>query len=1599
MKLLNTTTGVIIISDLPNVQGGSGLVIPPGVLTTIYNEDAEKSQQLGSLLASGALSNVGPDEPSSGQPQAATQPGFVSPAQVFVNGTPSSGKVLTGIDASHADWQTPTGGGGGSPTGSAGGDLGGSYPNPSVAKVNGVAVAGTPTSGQVITATNATHATWQTPSGGGGTPGGSNTMVQFNDSGAFGGDGSLLWDKTSNRLGVGAPGTAASVAIEDILYTAKDAGTPGNSISIRYIAGATAGSEIVSAITNAISVQIQDGVSTATQVMNAISASPSASALVSTVSGGGLAGLVGYYGLNEVSGSVAADSVGSNPGTNSSHVAGKVGNGTAGTYPLFVATQDLSAPSWSILAWFNGSGGAIQIGNGPGDYLDVEVNTRDAGSNQPNWLYVENDFVNILADVSVPGISTGWHLLGITFDGSYRFYIDGVLVAGPVAPAAVISGPQSVGVGGLITSWSGVVDEIGITNTVVSAIDQVGIFNFGGAYAGGNPTNPQTVAPASSPVFLTGGTSGTLDASLQVTGDFKLADGSQGAGKFLTSDAAGLASWATLASAGSNKEVIFNNSGAFSSDPAFQFDSSTSTLSVSGTGGHILVSAPNDARPQLTVQQSSGSGGAAIDLRANNNGLSRTWRLGTDLEHVGDFHISSSSSTGGTPNTLAIKILTNGNVGIGDGTPSAKLQVDGTFKLLDGSQGAGKVLTSDASGLASWQTPSGGGSPGGSNNQFQFNNAGSFDGSNFLTINVGGQHVQIDNGSQQNKMYAWGSQISYNGGLKSFATAGNVIGGTGSDDLCVDSQLGNVYLATQELARLTVDNAGNIGFAGAVDNLYWNSAGSSLAIGVDPVLDPADIGGYASLHISKDSGGPLINQALIILDTYGSNGSGIIFRRANGTKGAPTATMDGDSLMFISDRGHDGTNWTTSLARMAAYATENWTPTATGDKLSFFTNPNGTTGTVENMTLDGNGNLTVTGTVNGMTVPGANWVTRTTLDSQFWRGITYGNGVFVAVSSTGPNRTATSVDGINWTQSAAVSGTWVDVAYGNGLFIAVATNSQTMLSTDGYNWTAGLTPSGNTDIAITYGNGLFVATAQTGIGNRVMTTVDGTSWTFPSYPEDNSWRDIAYGNGTFVAVAITGTNRVMTSPDGSTWSAVSVSAANWRGVAYGNGTFVAIANNNFPNMVMTSPDGVTWTNRAVPIAAAWNDVTYGDGLFVAIAGNNSGNQAMTSPDGINWTVRTTPASPAGYIAIAYGGGMFAAVASAGASSRLITSGAVLDITNHEGNTFLGKFKFADGSQGAGKILTSDANGKASWQGGGGSVTGSGTTGKLVAWASGSTIGDASDFDVSGNSITRPFGGEVSIGGSGATLPSGSGTIVAGGSLLTVTGNSDSGIVAGRANQILSGPNGNNKRCFIGGGMGNLCDGDTNGGGGQNGIIAGNNNHVGHALNSGGSSVIIGGDSNTITGPSSAIFAGTSCVVAGQSSAAAGIQAQANHDFSFVWCDGSGSLPYATSATNQFRVRASGGIFLDSPVSVAEGFRIAEGANARMGVATLVGGTVTVSNTSVTANTRIMLTIQDPNGGTPGSVYVSARAASTSFTITSTSGADTSIVAWVLVEPA
>ena len=108
---------------------------------------------------------------------------------------------------------------------------------------------------------------------------------------------------------------------------------------------------------------------------------------------------------------------------------------------------------------------------------------------------------------------------------------------------------------------------------------------------------------------------------------------------------------------------------------------------------------------------------------------------------------------------------------------------------------------------------------------------------------------------------------------------------------------------------------------------------------------------------------------------------------------------------------------------------------------------------------------------------GTLWTSRTSATDNNWRGVTYGNGLFVAVSDSGVgDRVMTSPDGINWTsRTPAADSTWRGVGYGNGLFVALGLSGTIMTSPDGITWTSRTSPTTNNWEPIAYGNGTFVA--------------------------------------------------------------------------------------------------------------------------------------------------------------------------------------------------------------------------------------------------------------------------------------------------------------------------------------------------------------------------------------------------------------------------------------------------------------------------------------------------------------------------------------------
>ena len=147
-------------------------------------------------------------------------------------------------------------------------------------------------------------------------------------------------------------------------------------------------------------------------------------------------------------------------------------------------------------------------------------------------------------------------------------------------------------------------------------------------------------------------------------------------------------------------------------------------ISISQTANNSNSFPPNNsANPAYLGSSTVGSPvhklyvGASVKLfQSGNSGLSSPSLYLTNTTGGAKTYFINSGSTGlfrivdGDASLDRFVINSSGNVGIGTSSPAYRLDVNGTMRFVDGNQAAGKVLTSDAFGGASWQTPTGGGS-------------------------------------------------------------------------------------------------------------------------------------------------------------------------------------------------------------------------------------------------------------------------------------------------------------------------------------------------------------------------------------------------------------------------------------------------------------------------------------------------------------------------------------------------------------------------------------------------------------------------------------------------------------------------------------------------------------------------------------------------------------------------------------------------------------------------------------------------------------------------------------------------------------------------
>ena len=220
--------------------------------------------------------------------------------------------------------------------------------------------------------------------------------------------------------------------------------------------------------------------------------------------------------------------------------------------------------------------------------------------------------------------------------------------------------------------------------------------------------------------------------------------------------------------------------------------------------------------------------------------------------------------------------------------------------------------------------------------------------------------------------------------------------------------------------------------------------------------------------------------------------------------------------------------------------------------------------------------------------PGDNWYRRPSGTFSTSWALTYGQGLYVVVSSFGLR---TSTNGINWVNAGSgLGGQTEAITYGANLFVVTSSNGGIASSSDGATFIARTSGTTRNLWGVAYGNGLFVAVGQGSTTGAFVTSPDGTNWTSHS---SVNLRNIAFGNGTFVIVGDAG---YLASGNGLSWTQRgSGTAGTINGVGYGDGFFIAVGDGGY---LATSPDGTTWTPRNSGTALPLQRVAFGDRTFV-----------------------------------------------------------------------------------------------------------------------------------------------------------------------------------------------------------------------------------------------------------------------------------------------------------------------------------------------------------------------------------------------------------------
>ncbi|MCW5551767.1 MAG: hypothetical protein KIS67_06305 [Verrucomicrobiae bacterium] len=264
------------------------------------------------------------------------------------------------------------------------------------------------------------------------------------------------------------------------------------------------------------------------------------------------------------------------------------------------------------------------------------------------------------------------------------------------------------------------------------------------------------------------------------------------------------------------------------------------------------------------------------------------------------------------------------------------------------------------------------------------------------------------------------------------------------------------------------------------------------------------------------------------------------------------------------------------------------------------------------------------------------WTERDSSVTTTLHGVTFGDGVFIAVGNAGV--VLRSEDGVEWTRVPVSGGhNFQGVCHGRGLYLAVTQTGEILYSPDSFTWFGRRVAAGSLT-TVTLAHSRFVAGGAQG---RIYLSDDGVSWIEQTTPGNQELRSLTSYGGVMVAAGFLAA--MWTSPDGEEWTPQNISAfPAFTSVLHFNGEFIATVGSGAS--MHRSGNGFSWNSGVNGTGARLNALAKGLRSIVAVGFDQT---VFSSTNGVNWAERHR-GDTSQLRSVAYGNGRFVAVGDGGA---------------------------------------------------------------------------------------------------------------------------------------------------------------------------------------------------------------------------------------------------------------------------------------------------------------------------------------------------------------